>query len=73
MSEANTLHVDREKLQHLWDEANNHCVAMCGQYLPGCDGPPDDWDWNASDWNPPMPADPNDTIEQVIEYLKGSL
>lgn len=65
--------IEKERLEELWNAANCHCAAMTGQYLAETDGPPDDWDWDDGDWNPPMPENPGKVIDLVIKYLTESI
>lgn len=65
--------IEKSKLKELWNAANAHCVAVAGQYLGETDGPPDDWDWESGDWNPPMPESVEEMIDMLTEYLIGSI
>ena len=60
-------------VKELWAQANGHCVAMNGTYINPDAEPPDDWNWEAGDWNPPMPGTLVETINAVTKYLKDSV
>lgn len=60
-------------VDELWAQANAHCCAMNGCYIDPEAEPPDDWDWDNGDWNPPRPESMADTIKNVTDYLKNSV
>ena len=55
--------MSRQKLEALWEAANNHALLVCGEFVvEGYKG----------EENPPPPSD-DEIVELVTEYLKSTI